>query len=207
MGASCDTMFRAIAVKGLQGLSRKVPQRGVFSRICNPHAAPLIRPAAQHRSIGVKTSQPAHREHRLLSFSVPQVHSVVVDVQRYDQFVPWCTESNVTSSGPGWFQADLSVGTWLFSEQFTSYVKHTEHSVSIHPSSSMFSKLDSEWGFQPGETPGTTLITFETHYELKGSANNPVAEKFITDIIPEMVKAFADRSSKCMGSLHNYLWL
>merc|ERR1711865_981064 len=76
---------------------------GVLARSTS-RTAPLLSSASRHVST---KSSPSHRVQRILNFTLPQVHSLVVDVQNYHEFVPWRTGSNVEVPGEGWFEAEL----------------------------------------------------------------------------------------------------
>ena len=53
-----------------------------------------------------------------------QVFSVVADVERYSEFVPWCRAARVLERrSETEFTADLDVGFRFFSERYTSRVK------------------------------------------------------------------------------------
>ena len=42
-----------------------------------------------------------YSERRVLGFTAEQMHSIVADVARYDEFVPWCVKSTITNPRDG----------------------------------------------------------------------------------------------------------
>lgn len=67
-----------------------------------------------------------HIERRLVNFSPDEVYRVVVNVDEYSQFVPWCTASRVVRTSGNQFYADLAVGFKMLSETYTSLVTAEE---------------------------------------------------------------------------------
>lgn len=55
-------------------------------------------------------------------FTPEQLYSVVADVDRYQQFLPWCTKSRVLQGRSGDFQAELEIGFPPLVERYTSEV-------------------------------------------------------------------------------------
>merc|ERR1712146_560732 len=109
--ACLHPLARKLTINGSRLNSTWAQRSALRGCVTTPHS----------RNIGTKSSR-AHREQRLVSFTVPQVKQVVIDVHEYSQFVPCCVESVITARGPDWFEAELSVGTWLFVEKFKSHV-------------------------------------------------------------------------------------
>ena len=56
------------------------------------------------------------------SFSPSQIFSVVADVDRYKEFLPWCKDSIVLQRRGTRIVADLIVGFQLFEERYTSAI-------------------------------------------------------------------------------------
>jgi coenzyme Q-binding protein COQ10 len=52
---------------------------------------------------------PTHAEKRHLPYSQKQLFDVVADVDRYPEFLPWCTACRITRRGGNVFFADLVV--------------------------------------------------------------------------------------------------
>jgi len=51
-----------------------------------------------------------------------QMFDIVADVESYEQFVPWCKESNVTQRHGSGFRCRLTVGFPPVIERYTSVV-------------------------------------------------------------------------------------
>lgn len=69
-----------------------------------------------HSQIWVVTSNYLYR------YTMQQMFEVVSQVDHYQEFLPWCKKSVVTSRGPEFLKADLMVGFPPVSESYTSFV-------------------------------------------------------------------------------------
>lgn len=56
------------------------------------------------------------------SYSMEQIFTVVADVERYPEFVPWCTKATIFHRLPNHFKAKLQIGFPPLIEQYTSVV-------------------------------------------------------------------------------------
>jgi coenzyme Q-binding protein COQ10 len=92
------------------------------------------------------------RERRLVPFPANVYFDVVLDVDQYHEFVPFCSASRVTRRlGPSQLEADLTIGFRIFTEQYTSRIDYTRpSSIRIKSvQSSVFGHLISTWNFKP----------------------------------------------------------
>ncbi len=71
----------------------------------------------------MKQAVMSHSESRVVPFSRQVFFDVIADVERYQQFLPWCTRSRVLHRlGPLRFDAELAVGFRLYNESYVSRV-------------------------------------------------------------------------------------
>jgi coenzyme Q-binding protein COQ10 len=64
---------------------------------------------------------PTHAEQRHLPYSQKQLFDLVAEVDRYPEFLPWCTACRITRHEGDSFYADLVVRfKVVFSERFRS---------------------------------------------------------------------------------------
>ena len=73
-----------------------------------------------------------HIEQKTLPYSAEQMFALVVAVDQYSEFAPWCVASRINKrESDEIFYADLVVGYKMFRERFSSKVMLEEGS-SIH---------------------------------------------------------------------------
>lgn len=51
------------------------------------------------------------------------MYNVVSDIDRYKDFLPWCTDSKITSRKENVVTADLKIGFQIYEEKYTSKVE------------------------------------------------------------------------------------
>ena len=69
---------------------------------------------------------PNHSEQKLFKFTSKQLFDLVVDIDLYHEFLPWCVASRVTSRKDNLIIGDLVIGFKIFREKFTSEISLTE---------------------------------------------------------------------------------
>ena len=100
-----------------------------------------------------------------LSFPASVYFDVVLDVDSYHEFVPFCSASRVTRVlGPGQIEADLTIGFRIFTEAYTSRIDYVRpSSIRIQSvQSSVFGHLISKWSFRPNPNdPKQCYVEFD----------------------------------------------
>ncbi|KAK4536313.1 hypothetical protein CDCA_CDCA08G2338 [Cyanidium caldarium] len=138
------------------------------------------------------------REHRLLPFAAQELYHVVADVDRYCEFVPWCTSSRVVQRhGERLMEAELGVGFRWFHERYLSLVRlNPGHSVKATASKSqLFEHLVNEWHFQPGPEPDTAWVLFSVDFRFRSPLYRAAVDLFFNEVAKRMVSAFEARAA------------
>ena len=153
-----------------------------------------------------------HQERKLVKFPVSRLYDVVSDVDKYQEFVPWCVNSRVVSHNGNKMTAELSVGFQLLTEKYISHVElNKPNSVSaISTQANLFEYLKSEWKFTPSSSdPNATWVTFQIDFKFKLALYNELSEFFMQQVVKKMVQAFElrckqlERNEKLKASSHN----
>ncbi|MCZ6719930.1 MAG: type II toxin-antitoxin system RatA family toxin, partial [Proteobacteria bacterium] len=61
---------------------------------------------------------PTHAEKRFLPYTPEQMFDLVVDIERYPEFLPWCTGARIRTREGDVIHADLVIGYKMFRERF-----------------------------------------------------------------------------------------
>ena len=133
-------------------------------------------------------------ERRIVPFTPEQLFDVVADVDRYNEFVPWCTASKVTARvDKHHMVADLSVGFRFLSESYSSVITlDRPRSVKVDvPTSSLFEYLINDWEFIPH--PKGTELYFKVHFAFRSRLYQQMSNLFFEDVVKKMVSAFENR--------------
>eukprot|EP00919_Chromeraceae_sp_WS-2016_P051260 GHVR01121556.1.p1 GENE.GHVR01121556.1~~GHVR01121556.1.p1 ORF type:complete len:154 (+),score=30.95 GHVR01121556.1:133-594(+) len=135
--------------------------------------------------------------------SPEQFFSVVSNVSKYKNFLPWCKDSRVLSNinnnniyNNNIFYAELSVGFGPLATRYTSRVTCVHSSsVSVEATDSkVFKKLKNIWRIEKGDQPHTALV----HFTIDIGFHSPLEELLLSVAMRELsltlFKAFEDRA-------------
>jgi coenzyme Q-binding protein COQ10 len=98
---------------------------------------------------------PRHSETRELKFSCDQMYAVVADVERYPEFLPWCTGLTVKSrdreGSAEVLIAEMTVVYHGMRERYTSRVRldPVAYTITAQHVEGPFHHLDNLWRFEP----------------------------------------------------------
>lgn len=139
---------------------------------------------------------PTHAERRFLPYRPDQLYDLVADVQRYPEFLPWCTGCRITSRKGNVITADLIIGFKMIRERFGSRVTfHPEESrIDVEYTSGPLRYLNNHWVFEAAE--GGAVIDFYVDFEFKSRIFQRVAGLVFNEAVGRMVGAFETRAHK-----------
>ena len=137
-----------------------------------------------------------HAEKRVVSHTPEQLYALVLDVQKYPQFLPWCLAARVKSQTESELTADLIIGFNMFRETFTSYVEFDTDKleIDVRYAEGPFKHLTNNWKFLPHEDG--CEIDFYVDFEFNSRLLQSVIEALFTEAVRRMVRAFETRADK-----------
>ncbi len=148
---------------------------------------------------------PIHHEIRRSPHSVQELYSLILDIEKYPEFLPWCVAARIVSRDSAELQADLVIRFKAFSEKFTSRVtpKPAETAkdsaeVQVELVHGPFTHLSNHWKLVPLAKGGTDI-----HFSIDFRFKSPLFEKLIGALfekaVKKMVGAFETRADKLFG--------
>ena len=139
------------------------------------------------------------RRSALLPYTAGQLYSLVADVERYPEFLPWCTSARIVADEGEFVTVSLGLARGLVRGSFTTRNQLLpERSVEMRLVEGPFSLLEGRWDFLPIQDAGTRAelrIRFQTRGLISGLALGPAFE----DICNQMVDAFGRRAHQVFG--------
>ncbi|HEU4515895.1 MAG TPA: type II toxin-antitoxin system RatA family toxin [Steroidobacteraceae bacterium] len=134
------------------------------------------------------------RRSALLPYAPPFVYGLVADVERYPEFLPWCTEARILSGDGREVTVTLGLVSGIARARFTTRNRLEPHSsVTMSLVDGPFDVLEGRWDFTPIADAGTRAdlhVRFSTHGLLGAIALGPAFEA----ICNHLVDAFARRA-------------
>lgn len=146
---------------------------------------------------------PKHRERRVLPYSQEQLYALVADIERYDEFLPWCVKSRFKKrESEELVVAELVIGFKMFRERFVSRV-HLEHPdrIFVDYLEGPMRYLSNEWVFTPIEDDNSKCkVEFFVDFEFKNPILQRMVGLFFSEAFRRMVTAFENRAKELYGA-------
>ncbi|HEX9708294.1 MAG TPA: type II toxin-antitoxin system RatA family toxin [Steroidobacteraceae bacterium] len=134
------------------------------------------------------------RRSALLPYTAAQMYALVTDVERYPEFLPWCTSSLILATEGDQVTVKLGLSSGFTRASFTTRNQMVaDRSVTMSLVDGPFDLLDGRWDFTPIRDAGTRAdlhVRFATHGLIGAIALGPAFEA----ICNHLVDAFARRA-------------
>jgi ribosome-associated toxin RatA of RatAB toxin-antitoxin module len=140
----------------------------------------------------------------LLWHSAQDMFSLVTDVERYPQFLPWCDRAEVVERSVDGMTAKVGLTMGGVRQSFTT--RNTHHSgrrVQMQLVEGPFSALNGNWSFTPlgdGAQPACK-VEFQLTYGFSSVALATVVGPVFDRIASNLVDAFVKRADAVYGAL------
>ena len=140
-----------------------------------------------------------HRETRLLPYSAEQMFDLVVAVDHYPEFLPWCIGARIRRQEETELWADLIIGFKMFRESFTSHVRiHRPRAVEVGFVEGPFKRLVNQWRFEP-QAGGGCRVDFYVEFEFRSRVLQAAIGALFHEATRRMIAAFEARAKQLYG--------
>ena len=135
---------------------------------------------------------------KLIECKKEQLIDLVLDIEKYPEFVPFCIGSKVyekkVQGNLLLIIADLTIGKGPFKDTYKSDVKYNkkEDSIFVTNLDGPLKHLENTWHFK--EKNNVTEISFEVDFELKNEFLNIVMTKSFQFALDKIAEAFQKRA-------------
>lgn len=130
-----------------------------------------------------------------LNYSDKQMFDLIIDVEKYPEFLPWCKSTNIYDKDTNIFYSDMEIGFNLIKEKFTSRVT-TLHSKKIHSEaiSGPFNKMNNIWEIE-NLSHNKCRITLNIEFDFKSFLLRNLMGKLFEVSAIKMIDAFENRAN------------
>lgn len=136
---------------------------------------------------------------RRLPYAPEDLSSLVSDVERYPDFLPWLKKLDVLSDNEAGGVRELVARAWVgwraISEQFTTRVRLKGTDVDVSLVSGPFRRLENAWRFER-DGAGGSLVKFRVVFEFKSLLLQTVASANRAIVADRIIKAFESEAKK-----------
>ncbi len=144
------------------------------------------------------------KESKILPHSASQIFDLVMDIEKYPQFLPWCKIAKITEIiDHQTLKADLVINFKSFFEKYTSHVSY--HKVSDHEFTikavaidGPFKTLITKWHIKAIDDQSSQIDFF-----IDFSFNSIILEKMISSLFEKAAKKMIDAFENRAKTLYN----
>ncbi|MFQ5970681.1 MAG: type II toxin-antitoxin system RatA family toxin [Alphaproteobacteria bacterium] len=142
---------------------------------------------------------PSHAEKRVLPYSAEQLFDLVVDIERYPDFLPWCIAARNRRREGNVVWSDLVIGFKFIRERFTSRVTMTRpERIDVEYVDGPLKYLKNHWVFVP-LPDGRCEIDFYVDFEFRSLVLQKLIGVLFHEAVTRMVRAFEHRAADIYG--------
>ena len=144
---------------------------------------------------------------RLIECKKDQLIDLVLDIEKYPEFVPFCLDSHVYNKNKEGSQtliiADLTIGKGPFKDTYKSDVKFDKKNSTINVTNigGPLNHLENNWKFI--ETEGGTEISFDIDFEIENKFLNVLMSKSFEFGLNKIADAFQKRAEDLYRPIDN----
>jgi coenzyme Q-binding protein COQ10 len=142
---------------------------------------------------------PTFADRMVVPYRPDQLFDLVADVNKYPEFLPWCSAARVRSQTSTELVADLTIRFGPFSESFTSRVTlERPGRIRARYENGPFKYLNNQWVFTA--TPGGAQVDFWVDFEFRSRILQGAIGAVFSEAVKRMVSAFLKRARDVYGA-------
>ena len=147
---------------------------------------------------------PTHAEKKRLPYAPEQMFELVLDVEKYPEFLPWCVATRIRSRESGedgdTIVADMVIGYKMFRERFTSKVilNRPGLRIDVAYSEGPFKYLNNHWVFE--KDGKGTIVNFYVDFEFRSRVLQKLIGAVFNEAVKIMVYGFEKRAKNIYGT-------
>ena len=144
---------------------------------------------------------------RLIECNKDQLVDLVLDIEKYPEFVPFCLDAKVYERNDEGdlilIIADLTIGKGPFKDTYKSDVKYNKKNniIKVTNIGGPLNHLQNTWHFKEHE--GGTEISFDIDFEIENKFLNIIMTKSFQFGLDKIADAFQKRAEELFGNSKN----
>lgn len=142
---------------------------------------------------------PILRKSALVNFNADQMYQLVNQVNRYHEFLPWCSEGVIETANENEMTAKVHMKKGPLDQSFTTHNKMLDgEMIEIQLIDGPFKKLNGIWKFENIDELGSK-ISLELEYEFSNAVISMVVGPVFNTIANTLVDSFVKRADQLYG--------
>ncbi len=145
---------------------------------------------------------PSHKEIKILPYTSKQIFDLVMDIETYPQFLPWCLAAKITNkNSENNLDADLVINFKGFSQKYSSNVRSGnptdgEFLINVVAIDGPFRSLVNSWQLKnfSNQEKNSCQIEFFIDFEFRSKILGKMMEVIFAKATQKMIDAFEKRA-------------
>lgn len=133
---------------------------------------------------------------RLLPYQAELVRDIILDIEKYPEFLPWCSKAELVSQTENELIALLTISFKAFSESYKSRIITIENNesfmINVEAISGPFKQLTNFWNIK--KINNGCEVKFSIDFEFKSTILDLVIGTFFSIATDKMINAFETRA-------------
>ncbi|MDC1047617.1 type II toxin-antitoxin system RatA family toxin [Alphaproteobacteria bacterium] len=132
----------------------------------------------------------------IINHPAKKLFDIVVDIESYPEYIPWCTRMVVNQRNSNEIYADMYVQyKFILAQKFGSHIKFNSDQLNIetHYIEGPLKDLTTNWSFEVINSKKSKIL-FNVNFEFKNFIHQKVAETFYPLIENKMINSFKKRA-------------
>lgn len=139
------------------------------------------------------------KKSRITAYSCEEMYNLVNDVEKYSEFLPYCTQSSVHHRNDDEVQATLVLAAGGMNKSFTTRnLLQRNKIIEIRLVDGPFSHLEGFWRFD--EVEGGSMVSLDMEFDFAGRMMSVLIGPFFEQISIKMVDTFCERAVVLYGA-------
>ena len=142
---------------------------------------------------------PNSKQQKILPYNSKDLFNIVIDIEKYPEFIPWCTASRIIKNEQNMIIADLKIRYKYLTKSFRSCVDYDKKKlkISVKYIEGPLKSLTTNWNFKKINN-NKTLLKFDLNFEFKFNVFQKTIENFYKVLENKMILAFEKRACKLL---------
>ena len=135
----------------------------------------------------------------LVPFSAEQMYKLVEDVERYQDFLPWCSHSEVLRRGEDWIDGAVTISKGAVNKTFSTHNELIANKqISMALLDGPFKELNGLWQFEALKADACK-VSLELDYEFASKLLGMVVGPVFNQVANAMVDSFVKQAKVKYG--------
>ncbi len=148
---------------------------------------------------------PSHQEHVISKYSISQIFQMIADIQKYPEFIPWCSRAEILQRRENFIIAELFISFKGITQSYISEVslvppiEALPASIKVKAIKGPFKYLINNWHFRQIQHNGCA-IDFNIDFTFDNFLLEKLFGLLFYKAIKKMMQSFSARADELYGS-------